>query len=94
MGKTPRNSAQRDRDRARIRAAKPNCHICGKQIMWDADWLDPLSFVVDHVIPLAKGGQDALANKKAAHRRQPRECNSKKRARIIAPIVKRSGALK
>jgi 5-methylcytosine-specific restriction endonuclease McrA len=65
-----RNSAQRDRDRARIRVAKPNCHICGKEILWDADWLDPLSFVVDHVIPLAKGGEDALSNKKAAHRRQ------------------------
>jgi len=84
-----RNSARRDQDRARIRAAKPNCHICGQAIDWDADWLDPMSFVVDHVIPLAKNGPDTLANKAAAHR----SCNSKKRARIVAPIVRRSGSL-
>jgi 5-methylcytosine-specific restriction endonuclease McrA len=48
-----------------------------------------MSFVVDHVMPLAKGGADTLDNKKAAHR----ECNSKKRARIVAPIVRRSGTL-
>jgi 5-methylcytosine-specific restriction endonuclease McrA len=65
-----RNSGQRDRDRARIKATGAACHICGQTIDYTLDWLDPLSFVVDHVIPLAKGGQDALANKKAAHRRQ------------------------
>jgi 5-methylcytosine-specific restriction endonuclease McrA len=91
VSKQARNTSQRDKDRARIKASRPNCHICGKAILWDADWLDPLAFVVDHVVPLAKGGQDALANKKAAHRR--RECNSKKRARLIAPIIRRSGAL-
>jgi 5-methylcytosine-specific restriction endonuclease McrA len=94
MGNIPRNSAQRDRDRARIRATKAGCWICGQAVDYTLPHTDPMSFVVDHVIPLAKGGQDALANKKAAHRRQSRECNSKKRARIIAPIVKRSGALK
>jgi len=48
-----------------------------------------MSFVVDHVVPLAKGGADALDNKKAAHR----GCNSTKRARLVAPIVRRSGTL-
>jgi 5-methylcytosine-specific restriction endonuclease McrA len=32
-------------------------------------YLDPMAYVVDHIIPLAKGGEDALPNKQAAHRR-------------------------
>jgi 5-methylcytosine-specific restriction endonuclease McrA len=92
MSLKPRNTNQRDKDRARIRATGAACHICGEPIDYTLDWLNPRSFVVDHVVPLARGGQDALANKKAAHRR--RECNSKKRARLVAPIVRRSGALK
>ena len=84
-----RNSATRDRHRARIRRDAPACHICGKPIDYTLPHLDPWSFVIDHVKPLAKGGDDTLANIKAAHR----ECNSKKRARLIAPIVRRSGSL-
>ena len=86
---TKRNSANRARDRVRIARDKPACHICGKAIDYTLPHLDPMSFVVDHVMPLAKGGADTLGNKKAAHR----ECNSKKRARIVAPIVRRSGTL-
>lgn len=84
-----RNSARRDLHRARIAKDQPACHICGKAIDYTLPHLDPWSFVVDHVKPLAKGGSDTLDNKKAAHR----ECNSKKRARLIAPIVRRSGSL-
>lgn len=84
-----RNTAQRNKDRARIRATKAACHICGEAIDYELHYLEPRSFVVDHVIPLSKGGPDVLANKKAAHR----ECNSKKRSRLIAPIVRRSGSL-
>lgn len=89
MDKTPRSSSQRDRFRARIKATKAGCHICGQPISYDLPWLDPGAFVVDHVIPLAKGGTDTIDNVKAAHR----SCNSKKRARLIAPIVRRSGSL-
>jgi len=84
-----RNTATRDRDRARIARDKPACHICGVAIDYTLTHLDPMSFVVDHVVPLAKGGADALDNKKAAHR----GCNSTKRARLVAPIVRRSGTL-
>jgi len=65
-----RNTAQRDRDRARIRAMQPACYLCGQPIDFTLPHTDPLSFVVDHVIPIAKGGSDVLANKKAAHRRR------------------------
>lgn len=84
-----RDKALAKKWRERIRRTKPVCHICGEAIDWEADWLNPRSFVVDHVVPLTKGGTDTLANVKAAHR----ECNSKKRARVIAPIIRRSGSL-
>jgi 5-methylcytosine-specific restriction endonuclease McrA len=84
-----RNSALRNKHRARIARDKPACHICGKAIDYTLPHLDPWSFVLDHVKPLKLGGSDTLENKKAAHR----ECNSKKRARMVAPIVRRSGSL-
>jgi 5-methylcytosine-specific restriction endonuclease McrA len=84
-----RNSATRDKHRARIARDKPACHICGGAIDYTLPHLDPMSFEVDHVKPLAKGGTDTLDNKKAAHR----SCNSTKRARLVAPIVRRSGSL-
>jgi 5-methylcytosine-specific restriction endonuclease McrA len=64
-----RNSALRFKHRARIARDKPSCHICGQAIDYSLPHLDPWSFVVDHVIPISKGGADALSNKKAAHRR-------------------------
>lgn len=86
---TPRNTAQQFKDRARIRATKAACGICGKRIDYTLPWPDPQSFVVDHKTPLKLGGRDDLTNKQAAHN----ECNSKKRARLVAPIVRRSGSL-
>lgn len=84
-----RDSNTRHKHRARIARDKPNCHICGKPIDYTLPYLHDKSFVVDHLKPLAKGGADTLDNKRAAHR----DCNSKKRARAYAPIVRRSGSL-
>ncbi len=86
---TRRNSARRDRMRATIARAQPACHICGQPIDYDLPHLDPGAYVIDHVIPLTKGGTDTLDNVRAAHR----SCNSTKRARLIAPIIRRSGSL-
>jgi 5-methylcytosine-specific restriction endonuclease McrA len=69
MSNTQRNTSQRDRDRARIKATRADCHICGQPVDYSLPHTDPMSFVVDHVVPLAKGGIDALSNKMAAHRR-------------------------
>jgi 5-methylcytosine-specific restriction endonuclease McrA len=66
---TARNTTTRDRDRATIRRTKPPCGICLEPIDYTLPHTDPMSYVVDHVIPLAKGGLDELANKQAAHRR-------------------------
>ena len=86
---TQRSSANRQRLRRTIARSKPACHICGQPIDYTLDHLDPMSFVIDHVVPLAKGGADDASNVAAAHR----TCNSTKRARLIAPIVKRSRSL-
>ena len=86
-----RNSARRDRMRATIARTRAACHICGQPIDYTLPHLDPGAFVIDHVVPLAKGGEDALSNIRAAHRL--RACNSAKRARLVAPIVRRSGSL-
>lgn len=88
--KPGRNTAQRDRDRDSIRKTNAACHICGEAIDYKLAWPHPRCFVVDHVIPLKRGGLDIRSNKAAAHN----ECNSKKRARLVAPIIRRSGALK
>ena len=69
MSKTPRNTATRDRDRAAIRRTKPPCGICEGEIDYSLPYLDPMSYVVDHIVPYSKGGPDELANKQAAHRR-------------------------
>ena len=84
-----RSSTRRNLARAAIRRSGAACHICGQPIDYALPSTDPMSFVVDHVIPLAKGGDDTLDNKAAAHR----TCNSTKAARDFAPIVRRSGAL-
>jgi 5-methylcytosine-specific restriction endonuclease McrA len=84
-----RNTATRDRDRATIAQAKAPCHICGQPIDYTLRHPDPLSFVVDHLVPLARGGTDALANKAAAHR----SCNATKAARPHAATVRRSSSL-
>lgn len=47
------------------------CGICGEDV-------DPLAFEVDHVIPLARGGEHSYANTQPAHRL----CNRRKWARL------------
>ena len=56
----------------------------------------PMRFEADHIIPLGPNPTperiaqlDVLSNKQATHRK----CNSAKRARLVAPIVRRSGSL-
>ena len=89
MVREGRSDMLRKKHRATIARTKPACYLCGEPINYELRYPDPRSFVVDHVIPIAKGGSDELHNKRAAHH----ECNSKKRARLVAPFVRRSGSL-
>lgn len=84
-----RNTTRQDRFRSRHRATGAACHICGEPIDYDLKWPHARSFVVDHITPVAKGGAHTFENTAAAHA----DCNSKKRARTHAPIIRRSGAL-
>lgn len=65
---TGRNTTIRDRHRKQIAHDQPPCGICGNPINYELPHTDPNSYVVDHIIPINKGGADALANKQAAHR--------------------------
>ena len=71
MSNAPRSTTQRDRDRRAIARTKPPCGICEGEIDYTLPHTDPKSYVVDHVIPIGKGGLDVLDNKQAAHR----DCN-------------------
>lgn len=72
---TGRSTTIRDRHRKAIARTKPPCGICGREIDYSiTDHLDPDAFVVDHIIPLNKGGTDTIDNKVAAHR----SCNRAK----------------
>ena len=102
-----RDTTQRNRDRATLARTKAACAICGQPIDYTLTTIPnqhgprchnpqcpgckphPLRFEADHIIPLARGGKDELSNKQTTHR----QCNNRKRARLIAPIVRRSGSL-
>ena len=85
---TRTNTRAQQRENKRILAASDVCHLCGH----------PGADAVDHVIPLARGGQDAPANKAPAHHTLPCEtcgvkCNRVKSDKLIAPVIRRSGSL-
>lgn len=85
-----RGTTIRNKHRASISAGHPPCAICGKPIDYTLHWPDPMCFVVDHIIPIAAGGPDTLANKQAAHN----SCNRAKTDRLYAKnIIKKSATL-
>lgn len=85
-----RSTTIRDRHRKAIAKGTPPCGICGDPIDYTLPYMDPMEFVVDHIVALNRGGSDTLANKQASHRR----CNRAKSDRIDGgPILRRSGSL-
>jgi 5-methylcytosine-specific restriction endonuclease McrA len=80
---TQRNTTTRDRHRAVIRRGRPPCHLCGDDIDYALRSPDLMSFEVDHIIPLARGGSDELDNKAASHRK----CNQEKAAHLAEEIA-------
>ena len=65
------------------------CAYCGLPIDFSAPPDAPLSFTVDHVVPVAAGGSDMMENLVGAHR----ACNRAK-SDHIAPRVEKSETVK
>jgi 5-methylcytosine-specific restriction endonuclease McrA len=78
-----RSTTTRDRHRRIIRRGEPPCAYqrClypGVPIDYrTTNHLDPLSYTVDHIIPLNKGGTDELDNKAPMHRACNRDKSDK-----------------
>ena len=67
--RNPRRTYRRDVLRARVRAMGEPCHICGLPIDYSLPARHPLSYELDEVVPVSKGGDPAsLANCRPAHR--------------------------
>lgn len=77
-----RSETNRRRFRKIIARDQPPCHICGEAILYDAHYLDPLSFTIDHVTPINRLGSDTLDNCRAAHRK----CNREKSDKVAAGV--------
>jgi 5-methylcytosine-specific restriction endonuclease McrA len=54
-----------------------SCHICNQEIDFSLPGREPLAASIDHLVPRAVGGSNALENLRLAHR----QCNSEKGAR-------------
>lgn len=86
-----RHTTTRDRHRRAIARGTPPCGICGGVIDYALPYMDPGEYVVDHIIPLDKGGADDLGNKQPAHR----SCNRTKSNKVEdVSIIRRSGSLR
>ncbi|MFJ3044030.1 HNH endonuclease [Streptomyces tendae] len=69
---------------AEVRRRGDPCWLCGHDIDLTLDPRHPLSFTVDHLLPLSRGGSLLdPANARAAHR----SCNSRKGNRVAPRTV-------
>lgn len=69
-----------DKNRQRILAAQDICGICGQPVDKKIKYPDPMSAVVDHIVPIAKGGHPSdINNLQLAHR----WCNRQKADKLF-----------
>lgn len=85
MSKQKRPTARRDMLRRAVRERQEGCYLCGQAIDYSLPHLHPASFVIDHVVPLARGGADALSNVRATHR----ACNLTKGDRLVDQLKRK-----
>ena len=79
----PRRSYRRDVLWKRVRALGLPCWICGLPIDYGAPSKTPLSFELDELVPVSKGGDPAdMANTAPAHRC----CNQWRSDRSVATV--------
>jgi len=60
-----------------------DCKLCGQPVRMDVHYLNTLYGTIDHIVPIAVGGEHSLANCQVAHR----SCNSSKGARHVGDPV-------
>ena len=76
---------QFERNRRKIIAAQSVCGICGQAVDKGKKYPDPWAPVVDHIIPVSRGGHPfELSNLQLAHA----ICNNKKGDKLRAEIAK------
>lgn len=81
--RNPRRTYRRDVLRARVRALGGPCHICGLPIDYSLPARHPMSYELDELVPVSKGGDPAsLANCRPAHRC----CNQWRSDRSMAAV--------
>lgn len=59
------------------------CHLCGKRVNMSLPGTDRMGPTVDHLLPIAAGGLDELANVRLAHR----SCNCSRGTRGIVQLM-------
>lgn len=87
MASNPRTGRPYLRLTTWLRSQRLPCWLCGHNIGYELDARHPLSFTLDHEVPLSKGGSLLdRANARPAHRR----CNSSRGARMTTQRPQRA----
>lgn len=82
MAGNPRNGRPYRRLVDWLKAQRLPCWLCGHNIGYELDARHPLSFTLDHLVPLSRGGNLLdRTNARPAHRR----CNSSRGNRTTPP---------
>ena len=80
MSRNDRNGHRRRILRARLKAQGRPCHICGQPIDYSLPAGNPMSFEVDEIVPVSRGGSPIdMGNVAPAHR----ICNERRGNRPI-----------
>lgn len=72
-----------DKNKKRILKTENICGICGKPVNKKLEYPDPMSAVIDHIIPVSKGGHpSAIENLQLAHW----SCNRQKSDKLFNSV--------
>lgn len=81
LDKSPGHRTEFEKNKKRILKTQNTCGICGKEVDKKIKYPEPLSPVVDHIIPINKGGHpSSLDNLQLAHF----YCNRQKSDKLFA----------
>ncbi len=88
--KTGAHRAAYEKNRRRIMATQNTCGICGRPVDMSLKPPDPGAPVVDHIVPINKGGHpSALENLQLAHA----SCNRQKSDKIFKNVEEKKKAV-